>query len=152
VRPYHPSFDQQSSLADARVQHRSREYALSPTDQVGLAAIYFLVLENVIWFSQRKSARLRIAVKCVSREGLAKDNMYLQATDWKSSSISVVTLILVNQTAEGRGSVKGGRLADFIATSAMPYKASKVGPPSCTTVTADTNMLALQAHSTMGEA
>jgi hypothetical protein len=77
-------------------------------------AICFLVLENVIWFSQRKSARLCIAVKCVSGEGLAKDNRYFQATDWKSSSIPVVTLILVNQPADRRGSVKGGRLADFI--------------------------------------
>jgi hypothetical protein len=62
-----------------------------------------------------------------------------------------MTLILVGQPAEGRGSMKGGRLADFIAALAMPYKASKVGPSSCASRTADANMLALQAHSRMGE-
>jgi hypothetical protein len=59
-----------------------------------------------------------------------------------------MTLILVGQPAEGRWSMKGGRLAGFIAALAMPYKASKVGPPSCASGTADTRML---AHSRMIE-
>jgi hypothetical protein len=59
-----------------------------------------------------------------------------------------MTLILVGQPVEGRGSMKGGRLAVFIAALAMLYKASKVGPPSCASRTADTGML---AHSRMIE-